>query len=159
MSTCCYPSYLTSSHTLHLSLPLPHTSPHTLHLSSQARQGSQHKDDTSMAAEPRVYEHNLVRTDSRLQTLNAFLAPARPPPSTSLSSSLSSSSHNLSASMPPPKRHFNDTPKMAGGALVSNGVVGVEDGAEDEWDPIRMKPKKKQKKQGCCAACCHLFSV
>jgi hypothetical protein len=73
------------------------------------------------AVTPRVYEHQLVRTDARSQTLHAFFARAP-----------------AGALAPPPCNPTAVPPRRAAPAECSKSPVEVE-----EWDPIRQRMRKR----------------
>ena len=73
------------------------------------------------AGAPRVYDHDLVRTDSRAQTLDTFLQPVTV-------DDLATAGEKRSAQM----------------AALSASLEEEEEQGDD-WDPIRMRPRKRSK--------------
>ena len=106
--------------------------------SSQAEKGKLARTRTKSGDGPRVYDHQLVRTDSRSQTLDAFVA----------GSQASSASGSAAVANPADvwenDRSHRDTGK---GRAAPGSTLQEEEEEEEEmdWDPIRQRPRKRKK--------------
>lgn len=90
---------------------------------------SRTRNSTAGDGGSRVYDHDLVRTDSRSQTLHAFLDVAA---AGKADAGGESSGAGSRASLPQ-------------AAVQQQQVAPAEDEDEDDWDPIRQRPRKKKK--------------
>ena len=108
---------------------------------SQAEKGKLARTRTKTGDGPRVYDHQLVRTDSRAQTLDAFVAGSQ------ASSATGSAAAATPADVWENDRFRRDAGKGKGRAAPGS-ALSAEEGKEEEemdWDPIRQRPRKRKK--------------
>lgn len=112
---------------------------------SSASLSKKRSEDSNNSNNNKPYEYNLVRTDSRSQTLDAFLAPGTAP---------------RSLTSPPPAAAAAAAAAAGAGAGAAAGAKRKSGaGAEPtmEWDPIRQR-MRPVKKVGVCGviSCCFI---
>lgn len=84
---------------------------------------------------PRVYDHDLVRTDSRSQTLHAFLNVAAEQSKAGSVSAVAAGGHESST--------LAKVQTSRSAAQHMQDQEAAEDA--DDWDPIRQRPRKKKR--------------
>lgn len=90
---------------------------------------------------PRVYDHDLVRTDSRSQTLHAFLNVA--------AENANAGGAGGGGLAGPAIQHYSTSssgkPSRAAVQQGQQQHQQQEECEEDDWDPIRQRPRKKKR--------------
>lgn len=115
--------------------------------SEKPRQTSRTRSSQSDSS--RVYDYQLVRTDSKSQTLDAFVAKRALSASScgSVDDSQSSDVWDVDRARRASSSTSNSTGSGKGKAKLTHIVEESKSDDELDWDPIRQRPRKKQRKE------------